>query len=43
MILPDLPIEEADAWLDAGREAGLHTVFLVAPTTTDARVGSAIP
>ncbi|MDF3303198.1 tryptophan synthase subunit alpha [Streptomyces tropicalis] len=38
VILPDLPIEEADGWLTAARSAGLHTVFVVAPSTTDARL-----
>ncbi|MGP3953486.1 tryptophan synthase subunit alpha [Streptomyces sp. 7N604] len=38
VILPDLPIEEADAWLAAAHRTGLHTVFVVAPTTTDARL-----
>ncbi|WP_435058013.1 tryptophan synthase subunit alpha [Streptomyces sp. bgisy060] len=44
MILPDLPIEEADDWLTAARSTGLHTVFVVAPSTNDARltrIGSA--
>ncbi|MET8816529.1 tryptophan synthase subunit alpha [Streptomyces sp. NPDC004549] len=38
VILPDLPIEEADAWLTAAQRVGLHTVFVVAPSTTDARL-----
>ncbi|MCX4681628.1 tryptophan synthase subunit alpha [Streptomyces sp. NBC_01433] len=38
VILPDLPIEEADAWLAAAQHVGLHTVFVVAPSTTDARL-----
>ncbi|MGW6145599.1 tryptophan synthase subunit alpha [Streptomyces sp. NPDC055140] len=38
VILPDLPIEEADAWLTAAQHFGLHTVFVVAPSTTDARL-----
>jgi tryptophan synthase alpha chain len=38
VILPDLPIEEADAWLTAAQHVGLHTVFVVAPSTTDARL-----
>ncbi|MCQ1580417.1 tryptophan synthase subunit alpha [Streptomyces parvus] len=38
VILPDLPIEEADAWLTAAQDVGLHTVFVVAPSTTDARL-----
>lgn len=38
MILPDLPPDEADTLLPLAREAGLATVFLVAPTSTDARL-----
>lgn len=37
VILPDLPIEEAHAWLTAARHL-LHTVFVVAPSTTDNRL-----
>ncbi|MEZ0329062.1 MAG: tryptophan synthase subunit alpha [Dissulfuribacterales bacterium] len=32
-IIPDLPVEEADEWIDAARESNLCTIFLVAPTT----------
>src|SRR5690606_19234889 len=38
MILPDLPPDEGEALISAARSAGLDTVFLVAPTSTDARV-----
>ncbi|MFF7117508.1 tryptophan synthase subunit alpha [Streptomyces albogriseolus] len=38
VILPDLPIEEADGWLTAAKRRGLHTVFVVAPSTSDARL-----
>ncbi|MFE1384370.1 tryptophan synthase subunit alpha [Streptomyces sp. NPDC058740] len=38
MILPDLPIEEANDWLTAAQRVGLHTVFVVAPATNDARL-----
>ncbi|MGW3391929.1 tryptophan synthase subunit alpha [Streptomyces cinereoruber] len=38
VILPDLPIEEADGWLTAAQRAGLHTAFVVAPSTSDARL-----
>lgn len=37
-ITPDLIPEEATAWVDAAREHGLDTVFLVAPSSTDARI-----
>ncbi len=38
VIVVDLPPEEAGEFLPAAREAGLDTVFLVAPTTPEARV-----
>ncbi|MGH8896378.1 MAG: tryptophan synthase subunit alpha [Egibacteraceae bacterium] len=37
-ILPDLPAEEGGPWLEAAAQAGLDTVFLAAPTSTDARL-----
>lgn len=37
-ILPDLPLDEAGPWMAAAREAGVETVMLAAPTTTDARL-----
>jgi tryptophan synthase alpha chain len=39
VLVTDLPPEEAGAWLDAAREAGLDTVFLAAPTSSDDRLG----
>ncbi len=38
LIVPDLPLEEADAWLVAARARGISLVFLVAPTSTDERI-----
>ncbi len=38
IILPDLPPDEAEALIPAAREADLDTVFLVAPTSTEARL-----
>ncbi|MBM4325950.1 MAG: tryptophan synthase subunit alpha [Deltaproteobacteria bacterium] len=38
VIVPDLPPEEADEWLDAAHRAGLDTIFLVAPTTPSERM-----
>lgn len=38
IILPDLPPEEASGLKTAARAAGLATVFLVAPTSTDERL-----
>ena len=37
-ILPDLPAEEGGPWGAVAAEAGLDTVFLAAPTSTDARL-----
>jgi tryptophan synthase alpha chain len=39
-ITPDLIPDEAEEWLTASAEHGLDRVFLVAPSSTDARVGS---
>ncbi len=38
MITPDLPPEEAAAWLGAASEHGLDPVFLVAPSSSDERI-----
>lgn len=38
-IIPDLPIEEADEWIDTAGKAGLCTIFLAAPTTPLNRIG----
>jgi tryptophan synthase alpha chain len=38
VVLPDLPADEADALIAPARKAGLDTVFLVAPTTSAARL-----
>ena len=38
VIVPDLPPEEAGDWLAAAEEAGLETIFLIAPTTTPERL-----
>ena len=40
MITPDLTPEEAGPWLAAAAAAGLDPVFLVAPSSTDARIGA---
>src|ERR1700704_4168579 len=37
-ILPDLPLDELDGWGDAADAAGVATVLLAAPTTTDERL-----
>ena len=38
MIVSDLIPEEASDWIAVSREHGLDTVFLTAPTSTDARL-----
>ncbi|WP_129839196.1 tryptophan synthase subunit alpha [Streptomyces sp. RFCAC02] len=39
-ILPDLPVEESAEWRKAAAEHGLATVFVVAPSTRDERLGA---
>jgi tryptophan synthase alpha chain len=38
IIVPDLPVEEADDYRKAAAQAGLGTIFLAAPSTTDVRL-----
>lgn len=38
VIVPDLPPDEADELIDPARAAGLDTIFLLSPTSTDARI-----
>lgn len=38
IILPDLPPDQADSLIPRARELDLDTIFLVAPTSTDARL-----
>lgn len=37
-ILPDMPLDEAGPWAEAADAAGVETVLLAAPTTTDERL-----
>lgn len=37
-VLPDLPVAESAAWREPAAAHGLATVFVVAPSTTDARL-----
>jgi len=39
IIVPDLPVDESDALYEACEEHGVSLVFIVAPTTTDDRLG----
>ncbi len=38
LIVPDLPVEESDDWLEAARAHAIHMVFLAAPTSTPHRI-----
>ncbi len=38
VILPDLPPEEAGVLIPAAKKAGIDTIFLLAPTSTDERI-----
>ncbi len=38
VIMTDLPIEEATDWIRAAKTANLATIFLLAPTSTEARI-----
>jgi tryptophan synthase alpha chain len=38
VIVPDLPPEEAEPWIDEAGEKGIATIFLIAPTSTDERI-----
>jgi tryptophan synthase alpha chain len=42
LITPDLIPEEADDWIAASDEHGLDRIFLVAPSSTDARIASTV-
>ena len=39
LIIPDLPVEEADDVVRYAKENGINTIFLVAPTTPEDRIG----
>ena len=42
IITPDLVPDEAAEWMAASREHGLDRIFLVAPSSTDARIASTV-
>ncbi|MDO4783929.1 MAG: tryptophan synthase subunit alpha [Propionibacteriaceae bacterium] len=42
LITPDLPPDEAAEWIEASDAHGLDRVFLVAPGSTDQRIGAAV-
>jgi tryptophan synthase alpha chain len=41
MLITDLPPEEAGEWKSIAEDAGLDTIFLLAPTSTDERIRTA--
>ena len=38
MITPDLSYEQAQPWKESATKAGINTIFVVAPSTTDERL-----
>ena len=42
VITPDLTPEEAGPWIDATDEHGVDRIFLVAPSSTDARIATVV-
>ncbi len=38
VIIPDLPVEEADDYVKAARKSGIDTIFLAAPSTSKERL-----
>jgi tryptophan synthase alpha chain len=38
IIVPNVPVEEADVLLAEGKKSGIHTIFQIAPTTTENRL-----
>lgn len=42
MITPDLTPEEAGAWIEATDDHGIDRIFLVAPSSTDARIATVV-
>jgi tryptophan synthase alpha chain len=38
IVVPDLPVEEAGELINEAREAGIDTIFLASPTTTENRL-----
>jgi tryptophan synthase alpha chain len=39
VVVPDLPVEEAEAYREAAKSCGVDTIFLVAPSTSNERLG----
>lgn len=38
LIIPDLPVEEAETWISGSRENGIDLIFLVAPVSDESRI-----
>ncbi len=38
LIIPDLPVEAADEWIEAAMLCQIDPIFLITPTSTDARI-----
>lgn len=38
VIIPNVPVEEADVLLAEGKQSGIHPIFQIAPTTTEDRL-----
>ena len=38
IIVPNVPVEEADVLLTEGKKSGIHPIFQIAPTTTEERL-----
>jgi tryptophan synthase alpha chain len=42
VVVPDLPVEEAEAYREAAGSCGVDTIFLAAPSTSDERLGKIV-
>jgi tryptophan synthase alpha chain len=42
VVVPDLPVEEAEAYSEAARSCGVDTIFLAAPSTSNERLGKIV-
>jgi tryptophan synthase alpha chain len=42
VVVPDLPVEEAEAYREAAKSYGVDTIFLAAPSTSNERLGKIV-
>jgi len=42
VVVPDLPVEEAEAYREAAGSCGVDTIFLAAPSTSNERLGKIV-